>query len=82
MRFYTNQPGTEGAIKVTSTSRQTATATPILLRDSSDQTRLAFEPILVNNNKEPGNSVKGKLVYEKKSKNDELFPSERQADDR
>lgn len=82
MRFYTNQPGTKGAIKVTSTSRQTATASPILLRDPSGQTRLAFEPILVNNDRKSGNSVEGRLIYEKKSKNDELFPSERQADDR
>lgn len=80
MRFYTNQPGTKGAIKVTSTSRQTATASPILLRDPSGQTRLAFEPILVNNDRKSGNSVEGRLIYEKKSKNDELFPSERQAD--
>lgn len=57
MRFYTNQPGAEGAIEVTSTPRQTATASPILLRDSSDQTHLSFEPILVNNNKGPGNAL-------------------------
>lgn len=73
MRFYTNQPDAEGAIEVTSTSRQTATASPILLRTSSDQTRLAFEPILLNNNKEPSNSVKGKLIYERKIRNDELL---------
>lgn len=44
MRLYTNQPGIEGAIEATSTSRQTATASPILLRDSSDQTRLLLSP--------------------------------------
>lgn len=80
MRLYTNRPSTEGAIEIASTSRQTATASPILLRDPSGQTRLAFEPILVNNNRESGNSVEGRLIYEKKSKNDELFPSERHAD--
>lgn len=80
MRLYTNQPSTEGAIEIASTSRQTATASPILLRDPSGQTRLAFESILVNNNRESGNSVEGSLIYEKKSKNDELFPSERHAD--
>lgn len=78
MRYVFNQQPfeIEGSIRVSSTSANTAKASPVNLRDPSEQTQLYFDPVLVRNTKEPGNSVEGKLVYEKKSKKDEGFPSD------
>lgn len=76
MKLYTNVFNDGGAIEVSSTSRKTATTSAILLRDQTEYTRIAFEPVLVNNEKEPNHSVEGKLVYERKGKKDKLFPSE------
>ena len=75
--LHTNNDPIEGAIEVTSTSRQTARTDDIPLRQSTDQTRLVFSPTIVDNSKTPENSVSGKLLYERKAKGDELFPSDR-----
>ena len=65
-----------GSINVTSTSRNTADVTPFLLRDETDTHRFSFEPVLVNNENHPDNSVSGKIVYEVKGKGDSIFPSQ------
>ena len=72
--FNTSVEAIDGAINVEPTSSKTANASPFNLRQPTDFTRFYFKPILVNNSKEPSNSVKGKLIYEKKGKKDSLFP--------
>jgi hypothetical protein len=68
---------TDGAsIDVVSTSACTAATSPIIL-NSTDIIRTKFEPNLVKNEKEPQKSVSGKLIYEKKRKNNDDFPSEK-----
>lgn len=62
-------------VLVSSTSAHTATATPIVLQQT-EQVRLRFLPILVDNSKDGSKSVSGKFVYERKGKNDSAFPSE------
>lgn len=68
---------TEDTVDVISTSSVTAEASPIVL-NQTDFLRFKFLPTLVNNEKEPQKSVSGKLLYEKKRKNDGLFPSDSQ----
>ena len=46
------------------------------MSDDSDFVRLRFVPKLVDNEKDPRKSVSGKIIYEKKHKNDDRFPSE------
>lgn len=65
----------EGSIRVSSTSMNTADATPFDLRSQTAQTHLFFDPVLVNNTKEPSNCVSGKLIYERKKPKDTVFPS-------
>lgn len=58
------------SIKTTSTSKFTAEADDILLKDG-DRTRLIFRPSIVENHKSPEASVRGYLIYQRKSaKND------------
>lgn len=78
MRYvFNNEMDTpEDAISVTSTSRNTADVTPFLLREETETHRFSFEPVLVNNESHPENSVSGKIVYEVKGKGDSTFPSE------
>lgn len=71
----TNDPA-NSTFEVTSTSNRTASVTPIELRRPTEMTRLFFQPVLVENSKEPSNSVEGKLIYERKGKNDDSFPSQ------
>lgn len=71
--FNTSVEAIDGAINVEPTSSKTANASPFNLRQPTDFTRFYFKPILVNNSKEPSNSVKGKLIYEKKGKKDSFF---------
>lgn len=66
---------TEGTVDVVSTSMVTADASPIVL-DKKDSVRLRFLPKLVDNKKNSKKSVSGKIVYERKRKDDKLFPSE------
>lgn len=70
----------EGSIRVSSTSVNTADATPFDLRPQTAQTHLFFDPVLVNNTKEPSNCVSGKLIYERKKSKDADFPSEESAE--
>lgn len=60
---------------VISTSTVTANTSPITL-SQTEILRFKFLPTLVDNKKEPNKSVSGKLLYEKKRKNDSHFPSE------
>lgn len=76
-QLYCNQQPVEGAIEVISTSKQTAKVEAFPLRSPTNLTRLAFHPTLVNNPNCHENSISGKIVYERKSKKEELFPSER-----
>lgn len=57
------------AIRITSTSRDSAECTPITLRETQS-TRITFEPVIVNNPDQPDASVRGHLVFQKKGKND------------
>ena len=54
-------------IKTRSTSRNTAIATDILLRDG-ERVRLLFRPIILNNLDSPHERVKGSFIYQRKSK--------------
>lgn len=67
-------------IDVMSTSALTADASPIVL-NQTDFLRFKFIPTLVQNEKEPQKSVSGKLLYEKKRKNEPKFPSDIDATD-
>lgn len=62
-------------VDVVSTSAVTADASPVVL-SQTDMLRFKFLPTLVDNKKEPQKSVFGKLLYEKKRKNDIAFPSD------
>lgn len=66
---------TTDTVDVVSTSSVTANASPVVL-SQTEMLRFKFLPTLVNNEKEPHKSVSGKLLYEKKRKNDEAFPSD------
>lgn len=66
---------TTDTVEVVSTSSVTADASPIVL-NQTDMLRYKFLPTLVDNGREPHKSVSGKLLYEKKRKNDDLFPSD------
>lgn len=66
---------TSDTVDVISTSTVTADASPIVL-NQTEFLRFKFIPTLVNNEKEPQKSISGKLLYEKKRKNDVSFPSE------
>lgn len=57
-------------IHTRSTSRVTAEADPIVLRDK-ERVRLIFRPLLVDNPKSPSASVRGSFVYQRRGKNDE-----------
>lgn len=65
-----------GTIDLVSTSLKTADASPIVL-NKTDLIQTKFEPVLVENDKEPIKCVSGKLIYEKKRKNDGEFPTEK-----
>jgi hypothetical protein len=58
-----------------STSKNSAFATRIVL-ERTEQLQLSFDPEIVDNTKSPEKSVKGKLVFQKKGKNDVDFPYE------
>lgn len=62
-------------VDVISTSAVTADASPIVL-NQTEMIRVKFCPTLVDNEKDPQKSVSGKLLYEKKRKNDTAFPSD------
>lgn len=66
---------TPNSIEISSTSSTTADASPIVLHET-DLLRLMFIPKLVENQQDPAKPVSGKLLYEKKRKNDDAFPSD------
>ena len=66
---------TTDTVDVISTSTVKANTSPITL-SQTEILRFKFLPTLVDNKKEPNKSVSGKLLYEKKRKNDSHFPSE------
>lgn len=63
-------------VEVVSTSACTADVSPIVLNET-ERIRVKFCPKLINNEKEADKSVCGKLIYEKKRKQDDDFPSEK-----
>lgn len=69
---------TADTVDMVSTSAVTADTSPVVLAQT-DMLRLKFLPTLVDNGKEPHKSVSGKLLYEKKRKNDDAFPSDSQS---
>lgn len=66
---------TTDTIEVASTSAVTANASPIVLNQTKTL-RLRFIPQIIDNKNEPNKSVSGKLLYERKQKSSDLFPSE------
>lgn len=70
----------EDVISLTSTSSQTAVTSPVMLRDPTSTTRLYFKPLFVKNSKDPSKRVEGKIVYERKGKKDEGFPTDNGAE--
>lgn len=66
---------TATTVDVISTSSSTANASPVVLHQT-DMLRFKFLPNLVKNEKEPHKSVCGKLLYEKKRKNEDSFPTD------
>lgn len=65
----------ESCIDVVSRSAMTADATPVVL-SSTERFRFRFMPILVDNQNNPEQSVRGKLLLERKSKNEKYFPTD------
>ena len=78
MRYINFDPelNDDGSVRLVSTSKQSAKAPAIELRDPTDAYRLHFDPQIVTNAQHPEDRVRGKLIYEKKGKHDDLFPSE------
>lgn len=62
----------ESCIDVVSRSAMTADATPVVL-SSTERFRFRFMPMLVDNQNNPEQSVRGKLLLERKSKNEKYF---------
>lgn len=65
-------------IETSSTSAKTAECTPVVLRQTST-TRLLFCPVPVENDKQPRACIHGEFVFERKGKNDEWQPVERES---
>lgn len=65
----------ESCIDVVSRSAMTADATPLVL-SSTERFRFRFMPMLVDNQNNPEQSVRGKLLLERKSKNEKYFPTD------
>lgn len=63
-------------IELDSTSYNTADATPIIL-NKTDSIRTSFIPKVVDNYNDPKCCVNGKLIHERKSKKDDIFPAEK-----
>lgn len=63
-------------IQVKSTSYNTADVSPIILNETQ-KVRTSFMPCLVDNQKDATCCVSGKIVHEKKSISDSVFPSEK-----
>lgn len=66
---------TNNTVEVISTSANTADASPIVL-NKTNMIRFRFLPVLVDNKQEPKKCVSGKLLLERKRKNEKCYPSE------
>lgn len=55
---------------ITRTSADSAICEPIILRDG-DMTRLVFSPVIVNNQRDKLKPVKGDLLWQRRTKDDE-----------
>lgn len=71
-KLFTNSNET---IDVQSTSYNTANVSPIVLNET-EMVRTSFEPTLVDNNNDNKSCVSGKLIHQRKKKNDKKFPTE------
>lgn len=71
-KFFTNFNET---IDIQSTSYNTADVSPIILNET-EMIRTSFEPVLVDNDKDNKSCVGGKLIHQRKKKNDKNFPTE------
>lgn len=65
----------DSCIDVVSRSAMTADATPVVL-SSTERFRFQFMPMLVDNQNNPEQSVRGKLLLERKPKNEKYFPTD------
>ena len=65
----------ESCVDVVSRSAMTADATPVVL-SSTERFRFRFMPMLVDNQNNPEQSVRGKLLLERKPKNEKYFPTD------
>lgn len=65
----------DGKIDMVSTSRNSADVPTIVLQ-RTERIQSSFVPRIVNNITNPDNKVSGELVYERKSVNEEEFPTE------
>ena len=65
----------ESCIDAVSRSAMTADATPVVL-SSTERFRFRFMPMLVDNQNNPEQSVRGKLLLERKPKNEKYFPTD------
>jgi hypothetical protein len=63
-------------IDTESTSRKTATASDIVLREGP-QTKLLFRPEIVDNTGKPEAAVRGRFLYQKKKRSDQWIEFER-----
>jgi len=63
-------------IETKSTSRKTATATDIVLREGT-QARLLFRPEIVDNTGRPEAAVRGRFLYQKKKRTDQWIEFDR-----
>lgn len=71
-----NHTSNDDSFVIEPTSRQSANVGPVALK-CGPMMRLVFEPQIVENRTEPANTVRGALIYEKKRKKEELYPSEK-----
>lgn len=65
----------ESCVDVVSRSAMTADATPVVL-SRTERFRFRFMPMLVDNQNNPEQSVRGKLLLERKPKNEKYFPTD------
>jgi hypothetical protein len=64
------QARVSGAVRVSSTSKQTADIDPIILRETS-MTRLIFRPVLLDNPGNPDAPMDGTFIYQRKTQSSE-----------
>ena len=65
----------DSCIDVVSTSSMTADTSPVVLK-STERFRFRFMPMIVDNQNNPEQTVRGKLLLERKPKNKKYFPTD------